>query len=111
GLTMPVFAATMGKLPSRYHGRGTAWLCSSEFYYGVMLPLLTAGGGNTISSLEDGASMMPAFLGKRVYLADQMPTTTGNSQVSALFGSFSDAVIIGDRGGVSIKQSEHLNFD
>jgi HK97 family phage major capsid protein len=40
-----------------------------------------------------------------------MPQATATSTVSALYGSFNDAVMIGDRGGVSIKQSEHLNFD
>ena len=111
GLTMTEFTATMAKLPSRYQGRGTAWLCSSEFYYGVMLNVLAAAGGNTISMLEQGGAMVPAFLGKRVFLTDQMPRTTATSQVSALYGSFSDAAMIGDRGGVTIKQSEHLNFD
>lgn len=111
GLTMTEFTATMAKLPSRYQGRGTAWLCSSEFYYGVMLNVLAAAGGNTISMLEQGGSMVPAFMGKRVFLTDQMPRTTAVSQVSALYGSFNDAAMIGDRGGVTIKQSEHLNFD
>lgn len=111
GLTMAEFNLTQAKLPSRYQARGTAWLCSSEFYYGVMLPILAAGGGNTMAMLEAGGAMVPAFMGKRVYITDQMPRTTATSQVSALFGSFSDAAMIGDRGGVSIKQSEHLNFD
>lgn len=111
GLAMIDFTSTMAKLPSRYQGRGTAWLVSSEFYYGVMLTALAAAGGNTIAILEGGASDTPMFMGKRVWLTDQMPRTTGTSQVSALYGSFSDAVMIGDRGGVSIKQSDQFKLD
>lgn len=113
GLTMTHFTNTMAKLPSRYHGRGTAWICSNEFYYGVMVSALVAAGGNTIGMLESGPSgaMVPMFLGRPVYITDQMPRSTAVSQVSALYGSFSDAAMIGDRGGVMVKQSEHLNFD
>ena len=111
GLTMTDFTNAMAKLPSRYQSRGTAWLVSSEFYYGVMLSALAAAGGNTIAILEGGAADTPMFMGKRVWLTDQMPRTTATSQVSALYGSFSDAVMIGDRGGVSIKQSDQFKLD
>jgi HK97 family phage major capsid protein len=111
GFTLTEFANTMAKLPSRYQARGPVWVCSSEFYWGVMWRLLAAAGGNTVMHVEGGPSAAPAFMGKRVYLTDHMPQATATSTVSALYGSFSDAVMIGDRGGVSIKQSEHLNFD
>jgi HK97 family phage major capsid protein len=111
GFTLTEFANTMAKLPSRYQARGPVWVCSSEFYWGVMWRLLASAGGNTVMHVEGGPSAAPAFMGKRVYLTDHMPQATATSTVSALYGSFNDAVMIGDRGGVSIKQSEHLNFD
>lgn len=111
GLTLTEFSQTMAKLPSRYQARGTSWLCSSEFYYGVMWNLLAAAGGNTVMHVEGGPSAIPMFMGRRVWLTDQMPRTTATSQVSALYGSFGDAVVIGDRMGITIRQSEHAKFE
>lgn len=105
------FTATMALLPDKYWQYGPSWCCSSAFYFAAMLRVQAAAGGNTINSLEAGASGRPMFLGYPVYFTNQMPTATAASTVSALFGAFNQAVMIGDRGGITIKQSEHLNFD
>lgn len=110
GLKMADFNQTMAKLPSRFQARGTAWLCSTEFYFGVMLPVLAEAGGNTMATLEQGGAAVPAFMGRRVFLTDQMPRTTATSQVSALYGSFGDAAMIGSRKEITVALSEHLNF-
>lgn len=110
GLTLTEFTDTMAKLPSQYQAHETSWICSSQFYWGVMAKLLAAAGGNTMMVLEAGTAAVPTFLGRRVYLTDQMPTATAVSTVSALYGSFTDAAIIGDRGGIVLAQSEHLGF-
>lgn len=100
---------TMGKLPTAYWS-SPAWVCSAAFYYGVMLKLLADAGGNTIPVLEAGTSR-PLFLGYPVFLTDKMPTTTGTDQKSVLFGTFADAVVLGDRETLSIAFSDQRYFD
>ena len=112
GQTITQMVNTMSLLPDKYWQYSPAWVCSSAFYFQVMLRLQAAAGGNTIATLEQGAGgqARPMFLGYPVYFTNQMPTSTATSTVSALFGSFSQAAIIGDRMGISIAQSEHLGF-
>lgn len=104
------FTATMALLPDKYWQYPLAWACSSGFYFGAMLRVQAAAGGNTITSLEQGANGRPMFLGYPVYFTNQLQTSTLAATVTALFGAFSQAVIIGDRMGISIAQSEHLGF-
>jgi HK97 family phage major capsid protein len=76
-----------------------------------MLPLLVAAGGNTIATLEAGAAGGPTFLGYRAVFTEQMPKATAVSQVCCLFGAFAQAVVLGQRTGVEIGQSEQFAFD
>lgn len=107
---MADFTATMAILPDKYWQYPLAWLCSSGFYFGAMLRVQAAAGGNTISSLEQGANGRPMFLGYPVYFTNHLDTSTTAASTCALFGAFSQAVVIGDRMGISIAQSEHLGF-
>lgn len=108
-ITLSHFTETKGLLPSKYR-RDQVWVCSSNFYDSVMLRLLHAAGGNTIAALQAGdADGM--FMGKPVYFTDDMPTSTAVSTIHCLYGSFMDAVILGDREQVSISSSEHRYFD
>jgi HK97 family phage major capsid protein len=100
----------MAKLPDKYWQYQPSWICSSVFYFTVLARLQAAAGGNTPVTLEDGFPRM-TYLGYPVHFTNQMPTATAVSTVSLLFGAFNQASIIGDRGGIVIKQSEHLNFD
>ena len=105
------FTSTMGLLPSQYWGAGVSWLCSSQFYYTVMLDLLADAGGNTMASLEAGVTGRPMFLGAPVFFSSQAPTATAASTIACYFGAFSHGVLIGDRGGVRIAQSDQFAFD
>lgn len=99
----------MSFLPSRFW-RNPVWICSPAYYNAVMIRLAAAAGGNTIQNVEGGANR-PSFLGYPVLFTDHMPTTTAVSQVSALFGSFNNAVMLGNRQGVSIGTSTERYFD
>lgn len=110
GLTNTEITATMAKLPDKYWQYSPSWACSSVFYFTVLEKLKATAGGNDMVTLTNGQTRH-AFLGYPVYFTNQMPTATAVSTVSLLFGAFNQAAIIGDRGGVTIKQSEHLNFD
>lgn len=111
GLTMTHFTNTMALLPDRFDGYEKVWLVSRKFYYEVMLKLLVTSAGNTIAMLEAGAAEGPRFLGDRVVFTERMPKTTAVSTTSALYGAFSQAVIIADRMGVQIGQSDQFAFD
>jgi HK97 family phage major capsid protein len=111
GLTMGEFTKTMALLPDRFDGFEKVWLVSRKFYYEVMLPLLVAAQGNTIAMLEAGAASGPRFLGDRVVFTERMPKTTAVSSTVALYGAFSQAVIIADRMGLQIGQSDQFAFD
>jgi HK97 family phage major capsid protein len=80
------------------------------FYCNAMLRALAAAGGNTMVSLAQGVGE-GLFLGKRVLFTDYMPTTTATSQVSALYGNFAEAVLLGDRQGVEIAISDQRYFE
>lgn len=101
---------TMGLLPSKY-GDMTAFICSANFYYTVMLKLLTEAGGNTIAAIESGEANVARFLGRPVYLTDQMPTATAVSSTCLLYGNFREAVLLGDRESLSVMTSEHRYFE
>lgn len=99
----------MAKLPDEYHIM-PAWLCSSAFYYSVMLRLEAAAGGNTITSLQSGDTGRRMFLGYPVFTTNRMPTASAASTVCALFGTFSMGAILGERTGIRIGRSEEYKF-
>ena len=107
-VTLSDLTETMGLLGAKYWSYGPSWVCSAGFYHAVMLKLLSAAGGNTITSIGEGGNQM--FLGYPVHLTDQMPAATGGD-TQVLFGSFSKAVIIGDRAGVRVQTSSERYFD
>lgn len=109
-LDLEDFSDTQALLPSEYWNRGVSWVVSPQFYYGVMQKLLNNAGGNTISTLESGVGNAQ-FLGVPVFFTSSMPQATAVSTISALFGSFSDASLIGDRMGVRIAQSSDYAFN
>lgn len=110
GLAMSDFTDSMAKLPDKYTPYQLAWICSTNFYFSVMMRIMATAGGNTSQLIEQGASNMPMFLGYPVYTTNQMPTATAISTVSVLFGAFSQAAMIGDRTGIQVKPSEHAFF-
>jgi HK97 family phage major capsid protein len=109
-ITFNTFAGTMSLLQDKYRVRGQlSWLCSAAFKWQVM-DRLAIGSNGALSTVWVDGQPVNMFLGYPVELSDRMPTTTGVSQVSCLFGNFPAAVILGDRGGIRIATSEHVAF-
>ncbi len=100
----------IGKLPDRYYPYGPAWICSHSFFNQVMARIAFNAGGTTMAEVMSGTGNVRQFLGYPVFLTSKMPVATGVSQKSALFGAFSQAVILGDRGGIRIAKSEDIKF-
>jgi HK97 family phage major capsid protein len=104
------FAACVGKLPDRYHVYGPSWICSHSFYNQVMVRLAYAAGGTTMAEIMGGTPNTRQFMGYPVHLTSHMPTATAVSTKSALFGAWSQCVLLADRGGVQIARSDHIKF-
>lgn len=103
--------AWLGLLPSKFAvGGNTSIICSSNFYYSVLCRVAMQLGGTTASALIDGVTGQPMFWGKPVYFTDYMPTATAAATVHALYGDFGKAVVIGDRMGIAIGQSDQYAF-
>jgi len=92
-----------------YADMDAKWYVSRKFYHGVMTPLITAAGGNTIVTLQNGARQLE-FLGYPVVLSQVMPKTEANSQICALFGDLAMASRMGDRETRTIATSEHATI-
>lgn len=108
-LDMADVTAAMGLLPDKY-SRNPVWVSSANFYWSVLARLGATAGGNNINSLMVGPEGEPRFLGRPVYFTDQMPKTTGVSQVSALFGTFDMGAILGERTGIQMARSDDYAF-
>lgn len=114
--------AMMALLPSYANNPRTAFYCSQTFFMAVFARLASAAGGVTMTEILGGLGREPRFLGYPVRLSPFMPaglgtvcvgTGTTTAQVLATglaFGDLSMAGSLGDRGGVSIAQSEHILF-
>lgn len=101
--------SAVGLLPERYD-RDLSWVCSRNFYYTVMMRLMVSAGGNAVAEISAGAGGVRSFLGYPVYITSQMPTSTAAATVCALFGSFSQAAVLGDRGGIMVSRDDSLGF-
>jgi HK97 family phage major capsid protein len=110
-LDLADITAAMGALPSKWRAYSPAWICSASFYHTALVRLLLASSGNRVADLEGGPNQRPTFSGYPVYFTDLLPTTTAAATIVAFFGAFSQAVIIGDRTGIRIDQSEHAAFE
>jgi HK97 family phage major capsid protein len=107
-LAIDDFTSTMGKLPSRY-SVDTAWICSSEFYYTSMVKVSASAGGNSIQTIQGGPTGAQ-FMGRPVYFSHFMPTATAVSTVSALYGNFREAVLLGARTAVRVDRDDSTGF-
>jgi HK97 family phage major capsid protein len=103
-------AAFVGKLPDRYHPFGPAFICSHSFFNQVMLRLAYTAGGVTATEVMGGTANVRSFWGYPVFLTPHMPTAAADSTKCCLFGAFSQAVILADRGGVRIGRSDEYKF-
>jgi HK97 family phage major capsid protein len=87
-----------------YADAGAKIFASKLFWSSIMTPLLTAAGGNTISTLQDGTRRRE-FLGYPVELVNVMPKVTAVNQIPVLFGDISLAAKLGDRMSRTISTS------
>ena len=107
-LTLANLASTVGTLGDKYHRRAS-WIMSRQFFSQVVLRVIAGAGGNTIDSLGMGATGSQ-LLGYPVFFSDQAPTTTAVDIDSCYFGDWAGGVVFGDRNGIDIATSEHINF-
>ena len=108
---MADFTKVMGILPAKFWDYQLSWICSPAYYHSVILRSLVEGGGNAVAALQQGDGGRKEFLGYPVYLTNQLPSTYTASQTDVLFGAFSQALLIGDRTGIQIGQSDQFAFD
>lgn len=103
-LDLADFVGCMAKLPSQFSNGAESWLCSPAFYAGAML--------KSVNGAFQGmdANGRPLFLGKPVFLTSKAPTTAAASTVACYYGSFAEAVAIGDRIAFQLGVSEHVAF-
>lgn len=79
-----------------YAQSGMRFLCSSQFYYQVMVPLLNAAGGVTGTELQNGFRQ-PMFQGIPVMFSQVMGTATATSTIAVFLGNFALGCSFGDR--------------
>jgi HK97 family phage major capsid protein len=107
-LTLDNLVETAGTLADKYHA-GASWIMSRQFYSQVVLRVIADAGGNTIDSLGVG-STGAQLLGYPIHFSDQAPIATAVDIDCCYFGNWTDAVVFGDRSGIEIATSEHVNF-
>lgn len=101
-IDMTDLTAAMAKLPA-YAAANAKWYCSQTFYVSVMLRLAAASAGNTMSSLMAGIGKQ--FLGYPVEIDQTLPASTTmdyTGLIWAFFGDMSQAVVLGDRRGITM---------
>jgi len=108
-LTYADCAAAMAKISDKYQGMPMSWLCSAAFKWQVFDRLCLAQGGALPVDMMNGVPQA-SFAGHRIVVCDRMPTTAAAATVCALFGSFENCLLIGDRQGIRIATSEHVAF-
>ena len=102
-------------LPSKvatFPGLQLAYYLPSQIYFGQIVKLLAAVGGNTQAQIVDGVPRQ--FLnGLPVIFCDEMYTplmTAENNQFVAFCGDASQAGLFGDRRGLSFASSQEVGF-
>jgi HK97 family phage major capsid protein len=100
---------TIAELPGKYQAGRPAWIMSRETWAGSVLPLSIAAGGNTVANMQAGLGGL-TWLGYPVFLTDLMPAAAA-STVVALFGDWSRAVALGDRGDMQFEVSNDRYFE
>lgn len=93
-----------------YAQQGMKFLCSSQFYYQVMVPLLNAGGGVTGTELQEGFRR-PMFQGIPVMFSQVMPIATAASGIMVMLGRFDLSTSFGDRRRMTLEFSKEAYVD
>jgi len=98
----------MAALP-KYARRGAKWHCSPLAKVAVFDRLTSAGHGNTIITLEQGASLVPKYMGYPIEEWPSMPTVDQpagalDNLVMLLFGNMYMSSKMGVRRGITVKR-------
>ena len=93
-----------------YAQQGMKFLCSSQFYYQVMVPLLNAAGGVTGTELQEGFRR-PMFQGIPVMFSQVMPIATATSGIMVMLGRFDLSTSFGDRRKMTLEFSKEAYVD
>jgi len=106
-ITLANLNALVGLMPDKYYASATpSFLIGRVAWASYIQNLLYAAGGNSFLSVSGDSSGASAQLfGFPVVISDQLPSD-GVSTCAAIFGSFQDGVVIGDRESVEISVSE-----
>ena len=117
-LTLADWNKAVGLLPLYAEGRAK-WYMHKTIFYGSILPLIEAAGGNIAMYLSDGAPRR--FLGYEVVITQAMPTitaavgTTATAAVSvpAVLGDMTMTGYMGQRRGVTVRTSDqrYIEYD
>jgi HK97 family phage major capsid protein len=99
----------MGRLPKYAYKRGAVWHCSNAFWSEVLLRIITDAGGATMHEME--GAHRPLYQGYPVEVSQILPPTPAVSQVPLLFGNIASGVMMGDRRGVTMKQTDSNEDD
>lgn len=109
-LDLEDFEGMVATLPN-YALPGAAWYIHRSGWATSMLRLAAAAGGNTTREISGGVDTM--FLGYPVRFVEVMNSTLSTqTSTSGLcyFGNLPQAVYFGDRAGVTVSMSEHVQF-
>ena len=108
-ITLPTLNKVKAAVPRYAALADPCWMCSQEFYAGVMERLLTAAGGNRVADIQTGGDG-EKFLGKRVVIAQVMPMASATQQIPLLYGAFKLGADFGDRRETTIAISTEYAF-
>ena len=93
-----------------YAQRNMKFLCSSQFYYQVMVPLLNAAGGLTGAEMQNGFRR-PMFQGIPVFFSQVMGIATATSTIAVFLGDFAMGCSFGDRRKMTLEFSKEATVD
>lgn len=104
-LTLTNHTDVISRLPQYADTNNTAWFCSRQYYFGVMVPLINAAGGQTQAERIMGGRARPMFQGYPVVFSQVFPTTTASATIPVILGDLNQAAMFGDRRSLSITYS------
>ncbi len=99
---------------AEYADDDAAWYCNKRLYTQAMSPIIDAAGGNSGLEIAVGSGRAERmFKGYPVRFCSAFPKTLA-AQANAkvlVFGSLRQGVMIGDRAGFEVSQSDQRYFD
>lgn len=110
-VTLSDIIKTQAKVAA-FPGMNNRFYMPSQVYYGTVLPLIQAAGGNSNQQLVDGVTRQ-YFNGAEIVFTDELYTpllTAENSQFVLFYGDAAQAGLFGDRRGLSITSSQEVGF-